>query len=187
MGGRGATTNGIGSNLFKDRGERDKDNSFSDFPSRVNKMYEGNKRSFENTLSEFRKSFDTDTMEHAFVIDDMGFVTTFRHGNKGSVSVSIDAVKSKTMIHNHPSKSHFSKTDLDSFSNTKMKGLVASSPNGAYHIQKTQNFDSKGFQNALSNYKTTKPIKTMEDYNHEVDKFLKKNAKKYGYKYQFIK
>lgn len=53
---------------------------------------------------------------------------------------------------------------------------------GDYIFIKTQKFDAVGFQKALASAKTT-----AKDYNEGVDRWLRRNAKKYGFKYEFKK
>lgn len=179
-GGRGASS-GEGGSLFGGQGGNDhRNNSTPDLPARMNKMYNGNKMSAGHTVGTFRKEHATSSKEHAIMYDDDGFVSTYIHGNDGSVGFSPSQVKGKHMIHNHPSDgwANFSKADLDSFSSTGMKSLAATSSKKTYTITKGKNFDAKGFQKAVAKARTTE-----KNYDKAVDKFLKQNAKKYGYTY----
>ena len=86
------------------------------------------------------------------------------------------------VYHNHPSGGAFSKADLITTASTAARGIVASGKNGDYIFRKTQKFDSVGFQKAVNAAKTT-----AKDYSAGVDTWLKRNAKKYGYTYEFRK
>ena len=149
-----------------------------DFPARMNRMYNGNKMSRENTLGTFRKQHARSSIEHAIAHDDNGFVSFYAHGGPRSVGFFPEEVAGKHLIHNHPSGSNFSKGDLDSFASTNMKGVSATGRTATYTITKTSKFDAKGFSKALDTAKTTD-----KDYDRAVDRFLKRNSKRYGYTY----
>lgn len=178
-GGRGASSGGEGTSLF---GGQDGSNGVAkadpDLPARMNRMYNGNKSSQENTLNTFRKQHASSKEEHLIAMDDDGFVSAYTHGGKSSVGYSPGQVAGKHVIHNHPNGSNFSKADLDGLTSTKQKSITATSEKVTYRVEKGKNFDAKGFKKALNNAKTTET-----DYNKAVDKFLRQNAKKYGYKY----
>ena len=86
------------------------------------------------------------------------------------------------IYHNHPSGGAFSKADMSTTAQTGARGIVASGRYGDYIFIKTQKFDAVGFQKALASAKTT-----AKDYNEGVDRWLRRNAKKYGFKYEFKK
>lgn len=178
-GGSGASSGKKQSSLFGGQaGGAEEDKTINDLPAYMNKLYNGNKMSQENTVEVFRKKHANSDSEHAIVYDDNGFVSTYKHGNKHSVTFGAEEVAGKHMIHNHPSGSHFSKADLDSFASTKMNGLSATTKTKTYTITKTNKFNASGFGKAVNKAKTVD-----KDYNTAVDRFLKANAKKYGYKY----
>ena len=174
-GGRGAS--GSGSSLFGGQapGEWIR---HPDLPARMNRMYNGNKMSQDHTVETFRKQHAASYYESAIVYDNNGFVSSYVHGGLFSVGFYPHEVSGKNMIHNHPSGSNFSKGDLDSFAATNMRGLSATGTKATYTITKTDKFDAKGFSKAIDTAKTTD-----KDYNRAVDRFLKRNSKRYGYTY----
>ncbi|MGN1479673.1 MAG: hypothetical protein ACI4XH_07895 [Acutalibacteraceae bacterium] len=163
---------------FGDGGGNGRDDTTNDFPSRVNT--DKQKSTEDKTLQQFRKMYANDFKEHGFAVDEQGYITTYKHGNKSSVSWSASELQGKMIYHNHPNSSAFSKADMITTAKTGARGIVASGKNGDYIFRKTQKFDSVGFQKAVSNAKTI-----SKDYNIGVDRWLKMNAKKYGYTYEF--
>lgn len=156
------------------------DHTKNDFPSRVNT--DKQRSSEDKTLQQFRSMYANADKEHGFAVDEQGYVTTYKHGNAHSVSWSNEELTGKMIYHNHPSGGNFSKADMLSTARTGARGVVASGKNGDYIFRKTQKFDAVGFQKAVSSAKTT-----AKDYNTGVDRWLKHNAKKYGYTYEFRK
>lgn len=174
-GGRGSGS-GESRGLFGDGGGG---GSFKpDLPARMNRMYNGNMTSQSNTLGTFRNAHATAKEEHLVAMDDDGFVSTYQHGGKSSVGFTPNQVAGKHVIHNHPGGSHFSKADLQALASTDSKSITATSRKMTVRVEKGKNFDAKGFSKALDTAKTT-----QTDYNKAVDRFLKSNQKKYGYKY----
>ena len=181
-GGRGQSS-GKQKSLFGDQdGGGGEDESESDLPARMNRMYNGNKMSVDNTVSNFRNEHVNASKEHGLIYDDDGFVSTYKHGNDNSVSWKVSELSKGNLIHNHPNNSNFSKADLDTWSSTGLKSITASGKTQDYTVTKGSKFDSKGFAKALANAKTR-----QTDYNKAVDTFLKQNTKKYGYKYSVKK
>ena len=89
-----------------------------------------------------------------------------------------------TIVHNHPSGSHFSTTDLKSWISVPSQKRVVAVAKGskiAYTVTKTSKFNAKGFGKALGKIKLN--TRSMADYNKSMESFLKQNAKKYGYNY----
>lgn len=86
------------------------------------------------------------------------------------------------LYHNHPSGGNFSKEDLVSTSLSDEKGVVASGKHGDYMLTKGTHFKANAFVKAVESAKLK-----GKDYDDAVDKWLKRNAKKYGYTYQFKK
>ena len=86
----------------------------------------------------------------------------------------------RTMIlHNHPSGGHFSDADLISTAmDARSRGIVATSTKAQYTFEKGTHFKATQFVKAVknANMKGT-------SYDDAVDKWLRGNAKKYGYKY----
>ena len=182
-GGRGASSGMVGGGLFSNqRNGGGKDNTTYDLPARMNRLYNGNMQSFENSLDVFRRSHANSDIEHAVIMDDNGFVSTYKHGNKDSVSFQDGELQGKVIIHNHPSGgySNFSKADLITFASTGSKGIVASSKKGDYIIRAKGNFNPKGLIKAVNKAKST-----TGNYDKDVDKFLKSSAKDYGFEYVY--
>lgn len=155
------------------------DHTTNDFPSRVNT--DKQKSNEQKTLSQFRKMYANAPIEHGFAVDEQGYVTAYKHGNASSVSWHPSELNGKMIYHNHPSGGAFSKADMLSTAQTNARGVVASGKNGDYIFRKTQKFDSVGFQKAIASAKTV-----SKDYDTGVDRWLKRNAKKYGYTYLFV-
>ena len=86
----------------------------------------------------------------------------------------------KTMIlHNHPSGGHFSDADLISTSmDARSKGIVATSTKAQYIFEKGTHFKANSFIKAVKNANMK-----GKSYDDAVDKWLSKNARKFGYKY----
>lgn len=183
-GGRGASSSQGTGSLFKDQKNRGKDKTKLDIPAKMNRMYGGNKQSFNNTLKNFKKSHLLSNEEHAVAVDKDGFVSIYKHGNEGSVSWKSNELAGKHIIHNHPDIGYgqFSKADLITTATSGATGITATSKTGDVIFNKKHNFDAKGFIKAVNsaNGKTG-------DYNKDVHNFLKSNAKKYGYSYEWKK
>lgn len=162
---------------FGDAEELGTDETVNDFPSRVNVDKE--KSTEEKTLQQFRKMYANAEKEHGFAVDEQGYITTYKHGNRSSVSWTPEELKDRLIYHNHPSGGAFSKADMSTTAQTGARGIVASGRYGDYIFIKTQKFDAVGFQKALASAKTT-----AKDY---IDRWLRRNAKKYGFKYEFKK
>lgn len=133
-------------------------------------------------------------------MSDKGYVYQYRKGQAHSVThyvpdvqkLGITKISKKapkvgqgyTIVHNHPSGSHFSTTDLNSWNSVPSQKRVVAVARGsriAYTVTKTAKFNSKGFQKALN--KIQLKTNSMENYNKSMESFLKSNAKKYGYTY----
>lgn len=147
-----------------------------DFPSRVNIDI----RNPDKTLESFRKLHVNDNYESAFAVDSRGFVTQYVHG--GATSVSIIGNKGEMIYHNHPSGGAFSDSDLLSAAITPARGIVASGKEGDYIFQKGTHFKANNFVKAVKSAQMQ-----GKTYDEAVDNWLKKNQKKYGYKYIFKK
>lgn len=163
------------------KGRKGKGNSKEyDLPARMNKMYKGNKMSFNNTLKNFKKVHLTSDSESAVTVDSSGFVSIYKHGSASSVGWYRNELEGKHVIHNHPSHGYsaFSKADLITTATTGATGITATSKQYDYILNKKHNFDAKGFVKAVN-----KAQGKTGDYNKDVHDFLKSNAKKYGYSY----
>lgn len=155
------------------------DETTKDFPSRVNT--DKQKSNEEKTLKQFREMYAYAEKEHGFAVDDQGYITTYKHGNASSITWDASELDGRMIYHNHPGGSNFSKGDLLSVAKTGARGVVASGRNGDYIFRKTPKFDSVGFQKAITSAKTV-----STDYDTGVNRWLKRNAKKYGFTYSFI-
>ena len=185
MGGRGSSSGGTGNGFGSAGGGNGKIEKL--FPAELNfDVAKGNNP--EKALARFKQKYGDANREYGVMIDRDGYALEHNKGQKHSVGFYTD-VDGGTFIHNHPSGSHFSDTDLNTFANSKIKSLIATSSNkdlkGDYKITKTNKFDAKGFKKAMNNAKFDDS--TMEAYNKGADKWLKDNATKYGYKYEKTK
>ena len=159
-------------------GGNGKDETENDFPSRVNT--DKQKSTEDKTLLQFRNMYANADKEHAFAVDEQGYITVYKHGNSTSVSWNPSEMRGRMIYHNHPNDTAFSKADMITPASTGARGIVASGKTGDYIFRKTQKFDAVGFQKAVASAKTT-----AKDYSTGVDRWLKRNAKKYGYTYEF--
>ena len=181
-GGRGAI-----SNLLK--GEM----GFSSAPGRMAKsekllnaelnIKQASGNSVDSVLKRFQSKYGDANREYAIVVDENGYVHQHLKGGKHSVGVQGD--KGEVIIHNHPSGSNFSKADLENVSSTKARGVIATSSNakvkGTYTFTKNENFKAKEFLKALNKASWDKKL----GYNKGASQWLKKNQRKYGYKYTY--
>ncbi len=182
-GGRGAgsSTNGNGKKMsFGHADQRGSGKSEKLLNAELNlNVAQGN--SYADVLKRFKAKYGNADREYGIAIDDNGYVYNHMKGGKHSVSVQAD--KGQTVIHNHPSGSNFSDTDLLNTAMTQRKGIVAvSSAKGVtsvYKFEKNNNFKAKEFIKALKKADWDESL----GYNKGADKWLKANQKKYGYKY----
>lgn len=135
--------------------------------------------SVEQTVEKFEAKYGDAKIEYGVTIDEQGFATQHKQGQ--AHSVGIWGGKGETLIHNHPSGSNFSDSDLHNFANTPIKTLIATSSSkttkGRYTITKTDKFKAKEFDKAISKAKWPADM----DYNTGASWWLKKNQKTYGY------
>lgn len=135
--------------------------------------------SVDQTVEKFEAKYGDAKIEYGVTIDEHGYATQHKQGQAHSVGIWGD--KGETLIHNHPSGSNFSDSDLHNFANTPIKTLIATSSSsttkGRYTITKNKNFNAKAFDKAISKAKWP----THMDYNTGASWWLKKNAKTYGY------
>lgn len=139
-------------------------------------------KTLEGAMEEFHNRFANADKEWAYEIDQQGYVHQYKEGNASSVSIS-GRNKDNMILHNHPSGGAFSDSDLISASLGNEKGIVASGKNGDYIFQK-----NGGHFKAAEFVKAVKRAKLVgKNYDDAVDKWLKANQKKYGYRYEFKK
>lgn len=149
----------------------------NDLPARVNVRVKT--KNVETAIQEFRKMFNDSKTEHAISVDRDGFVNGFRHG--GSNSVQNPRLKNGDLIvHNHPAHgyAHFSGQDLVSTSMSIERGVVATHAKGYYKLEKGTHFKAESFARDVK-----KLTLHGKDYNSAMDRWLKRNQRKYGYKY----
>ena len=141
-------------------------------------------KTYEEALKNFQKNFASADHEYAYEVDKQGFVHFFNEGEAHSVSLSYKSLSNKNtvIVHNHPSDGHFSDTDLLNLSNYKSGGVVAVGKTNTYSVLKVDGrFDSSGFSKMIK--KASREGIKGKSYDDAVDKMLKANAKKYGYRY----
>lgn len=136
-------------------------------------------KTVEGAMQEFRKQHVNSDHEWAYEIDEFGYVHQYKEGAATSVGIH-GSIKNGIILHNHPSNGEpaFSDSDLISASMGREKGIVATSKNWDYIFQKGGHFKATEFIKAVKSAKMS-----GTDYNDAVDKWLKANAKKYGYQY----
>lgn len=149
------------------------------FPAYANTRIKA--KTLEGAMQEFHEKFKNANKEWAYEVDPQGYVHQYVEGNKTSVAIG-GTHKDNMILHNHPSGGAFSDTDLISTSLGNQKGIVASGKNGDYIFQKGTHFKANEFVKAIKSAKMK-----GKSYDDAVDKWLKANAKKYGYKYEFKK
>lgn len=131
----------------------------------------------EGVLAEFRKTHLDEDHEFAYIADNQGYVHTYTEGAAHSVNIPNDAItKGSVIIHNHPSDTCLSGTDLFTFARTGASSVIASGKSADYILtKKGGHFDKKGFEEALrsATFKGADKSKAM-------DNWLRDNAGKYG-------
>lgn len=167
-------------NHAKDRkGKGDEDTNYTPaFPAQPNARIKV--KNVDEALKVFRQMHANDEYESAFAVDANGYVTHYSHGGKSSVSISSNP--GDMIYHNHPSGGNFSDLDLINTSLSKERGIVASGKYGDYKFEKGTHFKAAEFVKAIK-HATLKG----KNYSDAADKWLKRNQKRYGYKYSFAK
>ncbi len=171
----------------------DKDRTVADHPARMNTRL-GVNRTYEDMVRAFAEAHSNADEEHGVVIDAYGFATKYRHGNAGSIS-GLSGNGTEIAVHNHPKDGWptFSKEDVINTAMGTRKGIVAVSSKqgrsaetakyaGTYSFVKGTHFNASGFVKAVNRAKLS-----GRDYNDAVDKWLRANQRKYGYKYSYSK
>lgn len=150
------------------------------YPAELN-IKEAKGNSVDSVLKRFQDKYGNANREYAIAVDEQGYA--HQHIKGGKHSVSIQGGKGEIVIHNHPSGSNFSDTDLKNTASDNTKGVIATSSNGTtkgtYTFIKNKDFKSKEFIKALSKAQWDAKL----GYNKGFDKWLRKNQKTYGYKY----
>lgn len=157
------------------RGNGNADLGRDDLPARMNTKIKT--KNEHEAIQAFRKQHDNSDTEHGMTVDRDGFVNGYNHG--GATAVAFPRYnKGDLMVHNHPSGGHFSDTDLLSMSKVSVRGVVATNPKGYYKVEKSNHFKAEAFARGVRNAKMK-----GKSYDDAVDRWLKQNQKKYGYKY----
>ena len=138
-------------------------------------------------MAEFKRNHLNSDHEWAYEVDSNGYVHQYVEGATSSVGIGARAKVGKgqktMIIHNHPSGGAFSDSDLLSVSAQRQaKGIIASGKNHDYKLEKGTHFKAEAFSKAVKNAKMS-----GKSYDDAVDKWLRKNQKKYGYKYSRTK
>ena len=174
LGGRGASSDKMGGG-FGHAESYGPDDSRERFPLELN--IGGRYQDYSGTLAEFSRRYSTQDHEFGITVDSQGFVTQHIEGGKSEVRVN--ALANQMVIHNHPSGSNFSDTDLISTASSRSSGVVAVGRDNTYTFRKGRDFNAKGFIKAVGQAKWPARM----DYNTGADWWLKRNSKKYGYTY----
>lgn len=182
-GGRGASGGGEGEFKFSHadrRGQGGRDGKPL-LPAYANTQIKN--KSLEGALAEFKRNHLLADHEFAYEVDSNGYVHQYIEGARSSVAIGASAKVRKgeqtMIIHNHPSGGAFSDSDLISVSmQGRAKGIIASGKNHDYKFEKGGHFKASQFIKAVKTAKMK-----GKDYDDAVDKWLKANQKKYGYKY----
>lgn len=185
-GGRGASGGGEGEFKFSHADGRGQGNNSTPLlPAYANTKIK--EKSLEGALAEFKRNHMLADHEFAYEVDSNGYVHQYVEGARSSVGIGANAKVRKgeqtMIIHNHPSGGAFSDSDLISVSmQGRAKGIIASGKNHDYKFEKGGHFKASQFIKAVKNAKMK-----GKDYDDAVDKWLKANQKKYGYKYSRTK
>lgn len=180
-GGRGASggeSYSVGGNGISGDG---RGTTTADFPARVNTRVKV--KSEHEAIQEFRKMVKErdSSREHGIEVDRNGFAYQYRHGGSSSIQISSRA-RGTLIVHNHPNNSSFSKADLLSTSQSKNeRGVVATHSKGYRKFEKGSHFKATEFMKAVSKAKAR-----GKDFNDATDKWLKRNQRRYGYKFTHV-
>lgn len=144
-------------------------------------------KNFESALQEFRAKHVRSNHEWAYEVDSNGYVHQYVEGNRTSVNISGRAKVPKSertmIIHNHPGGGAFSDSDLlHTAAVARERGIIASGKKYDYVFEKGDKFKAQSFTRAVK-----KAEMQGKNYDDAVDKWLRKNQTKYGYKYTRIK
>lgn len=169
------------------------DETTSDFPARMN-VKVGINRTYDDMLKAFTAEHGSAAEEHGVVVDQHGFATKYRHGNSGSIS-GLTGNGNEMAIHNHPAFGwpNFSKEDVINTAMGTRRGIVAVSTKagrsadtakyaGTYTFVKGARFNASGFVKAANSANLS-----GRDYNDAVSRWLRRNQKKFGYTYTFVR
>ena len=180
MGGRGA--GGMGA-VFSWKGDshRGLDHSMDNLPARVNNKVKVKTR--EQAIKAFRDMHGKDAGESLVQIDRNGFVHHYRNGNKSNVTIN-KTVKGATLVHNHPNNSTFSPADMKVVASTNVGSIIATHSKGYREFTKQSHFKQNDFLKAVA--RVEKNGLKGKGPNDAVDRWLKRNQKKYGYTFKNV-
>lgn len=182
-GGRGAGSGNQSEFSFSGAGD-EPDHSKAMLPAYANTKIKN--KSLDGALAEFKKNHLLANREFAYEVDEDGYVHQYVRGNPHSVAISgsnTSRNRKTLIVHNHPSGGAFSDADLISTSlDGRSKGIIASGKKHDYKFEKGTHFKATEFTKAV---RTAKMM--GKDYDDAVNKWLKKNQKKYGFKYSRTK
>ena len=192
FGGRGGGSGGYSGGFPSGGGDNGEDLTEDDFPARIN-VKVSVQRNYQDMVDAFIKAHGSSFLEHGVVVDEYGFATKYKHGNIGSISGLTGSGK-EIAIHNHPAHGWpvFSKEDVVNTALGTRKGVVAVSTKagrdektaqyaGTYTFVKGTHFNASGFVKAINEAQLK-----GKDVNSAAHSWLKRNQKKYGYKYSFV-
>ena len=170
------------------------------FPAYMNRTH--GTGSLETMTRNFSDKHSGSDIEYAVAVDERGYTRGYYKGNKGSVSMDPSELIGMHLVHNHPSEGwgNFSGADLESTALDKSTGITAVSRNvktpsgssklmakvyhnrraGTYQFRKTQHFNRHAFISAIHNLQVRDT-----NYDKDLDKWLRGNQKKYGYRYSY--
>lgn len=153
-----------------------------DFPARANTRIK--EKTFEAAVAEFRKTHVGSDTEHLYSVDENGYVWQYNHGNATSVAAGRGGRKF-TDVHNHPAGpngrgENFSDADLIGTAQRGSAGIIAVAPEGNYSFKVGTHFKADAFARAVK-----KARFHGKDYSSAAGRWLKQQAKRYGYTYSF--
>lgn len=201
MGGRGSEfsrTKGVERGLKFSNGNGKQSEKL--FPAYMNKAK--GTGSLETITNSFSEKHSGSRIEYAIAVDENGYAQKYYKGDRGSVSINPNELGGKHLIHNHPKGGwgNFSGADLENAALSNSTGVTAVSRNvlaphgsgtqiikayenrraGVYQWKKTQHFKKNEFVSAIHSIKVRD-----ENYDKDLDKWLRSNQRKFGYKYSF--
>lgn len=162
-------------------GSGDGGQSKTDLPVKMNTKIKT--KTADEAIKQFRNVHGNSKIEHAININANGYVSGYTHGVGGSVTPKPPKRGEKT-VHNHPNRSygkdsHFSSNDLLYTSgNKKSAGIVATFDGGYHDFTKGTHFKAEEFSRAVKKAKFK-----GQNYDTAATSWLRRNQKKYGYKY----
>lgn len=177
-GGRGAGSGGQAFSFNGPQGDSGPRTDKSDYPARMNVAT--STKTPEGAIAAFRKMYGNSKTEHGISVDSEGFTNSLVHGMPNSVAIG-PARKNDLIIHNHPNGSSFSGADLISTAQENSRGIVATHPKGYRVFRKMSHFNPEQFTRAVKRARLR-----GKTYDEAVDKWLKRNQKKYHYRFQNV-